>query len=255
MKRFGIDGYYTQMWGDFSQNLPAYYLAARLSWDPSRDVEAEIAELYRRGFGPAARHVKRYYKVWEDTWRTNTRDGGMPWARSVIVTKRQYGLCSLVFTPRVMANARGDIEAAKLAAKGSGVYAQRVRFVEAGLRYTELMMDALRECLAIEDMDIPLLYSAPWLKPQYPFDYVKALLMGACDRRVVAHACRRALAAFDRVEAFVRRYEGKYVLSPDIMARSSRDGVTGILKEILRLAKAKRPDRAIERKMFETHEL
>jgi hypothetical protein len=45
------------------------------------------------------------------------------------------------------------------------------------------------------------------------------------------------------------------VLSPDIMARSSRDGVTGILKEILRLAKAKRPDRAIERKMFETHEL
>ena len=254
LKRHGIEGYYTQMWGDFSQNLPSYYVAARLSWEPARDGSAELRELYRRGFGPAARHIAAYYQVFEDVWRAKTADGSLPWARSVINTKRQYGLCSLIFTKQVMADARAAIEKAKKAA-GSGLYARRVRFVEAGLRYTELMVAAVKECVAIEDMNIPLLYPAPWLTPDYPYEYMAILLLGQCERRVVAHACRRALAAFDEVERFVRKYDGQYVLGPEIVRRSSSQKTREILGNILRLAEAEKPDKVLERKMFVTREI
>ncbi|MBN2301394.1 MAG: DUF4838 domain-containing protein [Lentisphaerae bacterium] len=255
IKRFGMEGYYTQMFGDFATNLPSYYLAARLTWDPYRDEKKELQELYRRGFGAAAQHIAAYYKVLENAWRAKTEDGSLPWARSVIATKRQYGIYSLVYTRRVMSAARAAIDRAKAAVRGKGVYARRVQFVEAGLKYTELMMDAVHECIAIEDMNIPLLYTAPWLKPAYPYDYVKILMLGNCDRRVVAHACRRALTAFDRVDRFVKPFNGKYILAPDIVARSSRDGVREILREILKIAEVKNPDRTLERKMFVTNEI
>ena len=254
MNRCGIGGYYTQMWGDFSPNLPNYYLAARLTWDPKRDAQQELRELYRRAFGPAARHIAAYYQILEDAWRAKTEDGSMPTARSVIATKRQYGICSLVFTKKVMADARAAIEKAKRAA-GGGICSKRVRFVEVGMRHTELMMAAIHECLALEDMNIPMLYPAPWLSPYYPYEYVKILLLGQCERRIVAHACRRALAAFDRVEEHAGNYDGQYVLGPEIVRRSKSGKTREILRNILKLAEAKHPDRALERKMFVTREI
>jgi len=242
------------MWGDFSQNLPNYYLAARLSWDSARDANQELRDLYRRAFGPAARYIAAYYQVFEDAWRAKTEDGSLPWARSVIATKRQYGLCSLVFTKQVMADARAAIEKAKRAAS-TGIYARRVRFVEAGLRYTELMLTAIKECLAIEDLNMPLLYSAPWLDPEYPYEYAKILLLGQCERRIVAHACRRALAAFGKVESFVRKFDGKYALGPEIVRRSKSERTRTILANLLKLAEVKTPDRVLEHKMFVTREI
>jgi len=248
-KRYGIKGYYTQMWGDFSTNLPTYYVASRLAWDSSRNANKELQELYKRGFGPAARYIAQYYRVFENAWKAKTEDGSLPWARSVIVTKRQYGLCSLVFTKKVMRDARKAIDKAKAAA-GKGVYARRVAFVEKGMRYTELMMDAIHECLAIEDMDIPLLYSAPWLCEPFNYDYVKKLLCGGCERRIVAHAAQRALDAFDRVAAFVRPLEGKYVLSPGIVRRAESKRVREELREILRLATDEKGDKQTLKEMF-----
>lgn len=254
LKKHGIQGYYTQMWGDFSQNLPSFYLAHRLAWNPSLNAGKELAEMYRRGFGPAAKHVAAYYRIMENAWRTKTEDGSLPWSRSVITTKRLYGICTLVFTEQVMAAARAAVEKAREAA-GKGIHRQRVEFVEKGLRYTELMLAAIREVVAIEDMNIPLLYTAPFLSPEYPYDYVKALLMGQCDKRIVAYACRRALKAFDNVEAFVRRFDGQYVLGPGIVQRAASKRTRECLQKILKLAEDKQGDAQIIRKMFVTREL
>ena len=69
----------------------------------------------------------------------------------------------------IMADARAALEKAKRAAP-QDPYARRVAFVEIGFRYTELMMAAIHECVALEDMNLPLFYSAQLLAPRYPYD-------------------------------------------------------------------------------------
>ena len=244
--RHGVEGYFTQMFGDFATNLPSYYVAARLSWDVKRDPETELKELWKRGFGPAAKPIERYFNLLRNTWQRKTEDGALPWARSVICTKRQYGLMTYVFPKGVMAEARQAIEEARKAAGRGGVYRRRVDFIEVGLRWTELVMAAVRECEAFEDFGFPLLYPTPWGQEPYDYDYAKLICVGNHDRRTAAHAARRAIAALDAAEEFARKYDGQFVLAPNIVQRFRKntrfDQTREILKKIAGIMESNRPD-------------
>jgi hypothetical protein len=47
---------------NFGPHGRGYYLASRLMWNPSADVEALLANFYEKAFGPAAAPVQRYYE-------------------------------------------------------------------------------------------------------------------------------------------------------------------------------------------------
>jgi len=256
-RRHGVRGYFTQMWNDWATNLPSYYLAARLAWDASRDAQEELGELWRRAFGPAARHVERYFQVWRDAWRRVTEPGGLPRWRSVISPKCLLGTLHMTFTPRTMAAARDALAKARKAARGGGIYARRVKWLADGLRLTELLTQAVREVIAIEDMGLPLFYPAPWLRPPYDFDFAKLVMVGQVERRVLAHACERAAAAIDEAVAFGQSVQDRdpTCLGPQIAERiSRRAGFGQVRKSLLELAKLARrkspPDPAAVERIF-----
>ena len=253
MKRNGVKGYYTQMFGDFATNLPSYHLSNRLLQNPQADPQKELREMYKRVFGPAAKDVARYFKIFEEAWKKHTEEATFPWARSIIATKRQYGMCVQVFTKKVMSDARCAIDKAAASA-GGGICGKRVAWLEKGMRFTELIMDVMRECCAMEDMSLPMFYPTPWLSPEFDMDYVKNLILGQIERRVLAHACNRTLKALDKVEAFVRSVEGEHVLSPNMNSRLEKNCRFGetrkILEKMRSIAEAKKADPKMLKKIF-----
>jgi len=121
---------------------PEYYLMAQLAWDPFQDAAALMADYYRRGFGPAAGAIERYWALMES-------------AHEAVVAQPEFSATDDRFThilnifPRVynasfLAQADALLrQAAECAAAKPGVYAQRVAFVRAGFDFTRLMIETI----------------------------------------------------------------------------------------------------------------
>ncbi|MEM7316259.1 MAG: DUF4838 domain-containing protein, partial [Planctomycetota bacterium] len=118
------------VWEHWSTQGPQYYAMAQLVWNPSKDGAAILDDYYRRAFGPAAEHVRRYYESIES-------------ARMAYVTDEGYkaGTESLhkLFTNKLLDQLEDTLRQARAAVKNTpGVYRQRVDFVGAGFDYTKL---------------------------------------------------------------------------------------------------------------------
>lgn len=101
-----------------------YYVVAKLLWNAHQDVDAIIDDYCRAGFGPAAKSVRRYFDA-----LIAAKEEGM--ARKVA---QNYWI-----TPQVVEKVRKHLEQARLDVSGKeGVYAERVAFLELGLRWTEV---------------------------------------------------------------------------------------------------------------------
>ena len=101
---------------------PLYYLLAHLAWNPYQDGYAILDDYYRRGFGPAARQLKAYWTLLEET-RNRIVDGKVtfPQAYDSAFYKRAAGLLD---------------EADAVVAKAPEIYRRRIAHVRAGLEFT-----------------------------------------------------------------------------------------------------------------------
>ena len=130
--------------GQYGVQGPGAYLQARIHENPEWPVD-QILEEYYGGFGPAREQVRAYFKHWEavdagvtDDFYTReivskTPEGGT-WARF-------YRAAGKVFTPAVMAKGFALLDEAKRAASGDAAAERRVKFLEEGLRNTQLTLD------------------------------------------------------------------------------------------------------------------
>ena len=117
-----------------------YYLLMRLAWNPGADVDALITDYTDRAFGAeAGPYMRRYFERLEEAYHTGVElKAGL----------RRYEAAKLyprIFTPDLLAALRRDIERAESAMTGPRreLYRKRLAFVEKGLRFTELQIDAI----------------------------------------------------------------------------------------------------------------
>jgi Domain of unknown function (DUF4838) len=100
-----------------------YYIVARLHWNPEQNVDTLVDDYCQAGFGPAARSVRRYLDRLEAVMNEAA-------TRKVKATT--------VFDSKVLAGLRKELEQARRDAGRDPVIAQRIAFLELGLRWTEI---------------------------------------------------------------------------------------------------------------------
>jgi len=113
----GVKGWRVETKASWASNGPTLYVAARLMWDVTTDVDALLAEFYETFFGPAAKPMGQYLELVDTAFRdTDSHVGG------------SFGMPQF-FPPERMARAERLLEqAARRAAKReSEPYAERVR--------------------------------------------------------------------------------------------------------------------------------
>jgi hypothetical protein len=133
-KKLGIERFTSETQQNWANQGINFYVAAKLVEDPSRDVDALLADYFSRFYGRAGAPMRRYFDLWEEAMQ-NTGAAG----------DRGYAWLSM-FTPALVARAALILhEAEELAAKDSEKIRSRVAFSRLGFGYTEAyanMLDA-----------------------------------------------------------------------------------------------------------------
>ncbi len=139
--------------GQWGSKGPDYYVLTRMHVHPDWPV-GQVLDEYYAGFGDAREAVKRYFEYWEQVSEAATVDppqgvrssaqeqaegGGWLGMRTTAITNG-----ALIFTPEVMAKARGLIERAIEQAAGDPAAERRVAFLEKGLTHAELTLAVAR---------------------------------------------------------------------------------------------------------------
>ncbi len=119
--------------------MPANYVAARLMWDTKADVNAMLDEFYVGYYGPAAAPMRRYDTTVENAYETTKVFAGATWGMHKILT------------PEVMKQLEQALSEAEKAAKGKGIYAQRVEVVHFSLNFAKIWF-AARDALNRYDL-------------------------------------------------------------------------------------------------------
>lgn len=116
------------VWEHWATQGPLYYLGTQLVWDPSGDVDEIMDDYYRRAFGPAAPQLEEYWTLMEEARN-----------RKVDEYPGEANGFDEVYDDAFFARVNALLDAAEAAtANAPEKYRQRVDFVRAGLRYTEL---------------------------------------------------------------------------------------------------------------------
>jgi hypothetical protein len=106
-----------------------YYVCAKLHWKPDLDVDALIDDYCRSGFGNGAEAIKRYFRRLEEITDT--------------IAKEQLTITE-PFTPEVIDELRGYLDAAADATEEESDAHKRVAFLRGGLEYTDAYVAVLR---------------------------------------------------------------------------------------------------------------
>ena len=129
-KEQGIQGVYTQYTTDNIWTLyPGHYVAARLLWDVTTDVDAVVARMYGDLFGGAAPHIKAYYGLMEKQMAECGKH----------FPGRGLSFGPAVFTSDVQKQLRAHYEQAVQANKDETV-AQRLEKIGTSLEYVERLI-------------------------------------------------------------------------------------------------------------------
>ncbi len=134
----GID--YDDLSGQWAVKGPEHYMYLRLLVDPAQSIES-IRREYFSGFGPAAKHVERYFDYWEDHNHRLQEDGLWHDIRfNPRYAPRQY-------PPDVFPPAEAMLEDAMAAAREdpSPEFARRVAFLQTGLEHGKLSVRFIRK--------------------------------------------------------------------------------------------------------------
>jgi hypothetical protein len=149
MYKNGLLGMHGEAQKNFATQGPNYYLACHLMWNPYSDSDSILARYYD-AFGPASKHIKDYYDIFETSIQENQ--------------KCDFAYLALInswpetFPAQTIAKAGECIKKAKDAVKGDPVYEERVRLVGIGYQYTETMLELLGIYRKLGRAGVPLWY-------------------------------------------------------------------------------------------------
>jgi hypothetical protein len=125
--------YIDTIWEHWATQGPQLYVTAQLVWNPSKDGQAILEDYYRRAFGPAAADVRAYFETVET-------------ARMKFVDEKGYGggvfNFPQLYTKELLREAGDHLQtAAEKAGDAPEIYLERVEFIQAGLTFTELLIE------------------------------------------------------------------------------------------------------------------
>jgi hypothetical protein len=156
--------------GGWESMLPGYYLAIRLTFDPTEDPDAILDDLWTRFYGAAAEPMGQYWRLIDRAWIETAEYSGAG-----------FGYLRM-FPPSVMREARSLIDQA-LALCEIDTECDRVRLIDESLTLFELFMK-MRENFAAARLDELADDMAKWramigrlrdqYQPQYAFDSGRA---------------------------------------------------------------------------------
>ena len=129
----GMIGMYGEAGKNFSTQAPNSYMLTHLMWNPEEDPSALLDSFYEKGFGNAARHIRAYYKVFEDAYSRGWVDNKLNAGYVVLVNSYHK-----IFTAAVMEEAEKHLIRAHEVAETDEIRA-RIEFIQTGFEYTSIM--------------------------------------------------------------------------------------------------------------------
>lgn len=140
-RRAGILGVDTESRNAIGTTFINLHLRAQLLWDPDLELDAHLAEIYPKFYGPAAEPMRRYWTAIFDAWS------------DTIVTEHEFFLAPAIYTPRLVELLRGHLADANrsVAALESrpGGPTQREKLYLERMRFTKLSFDILDNYMAM----------------------------------------------------------------------------------------------------------
>ncbi|TCO87553.1 uncharacterized protein DUF4838 [Chthoniobacter flavus] len=109
-----------------------YYVLAKLLWDPNLDVDAEIDSYCRSGFGNGWKEIENYFARLEALMNQTAAVNHAPGPDT------PNGTIMIPYTPEVLAELRGYLDAADRATAGDAASQRRIAFLRRGLDLTEI---------------------------------------------------------------------------------------------------------------------
>lgn len=149
MYKNGLLGMHGEAQKNFANQGPNYYLACHLMWNPDSDSDSILARYYD-AFGPASKHIKDYYDIFESSIQENQK---CDFAYLALINSWPE-----IFPETTMSKAGECIRKAKEAAKGNPTYEERVRLVDIGYQYTKTMIELLGIYRKLGRAGVPLWY-------------------------------------------------------------------------------------------------
>ena len=132
VKDAGAIGFHDQEWADMSQlGLPTYVTRFALEWNTKANVDAILADFYRKWFGPAAKPMRDYYETLENAFDSARCHG------------HEDVILSVVYTPKVIAQS-ADYMARAEAAAATDTEKLHVRMERLGFDHLCLYVDSLQ---------------------------------------------------------------------------------------------------------------
>ncbi|MBM4029039.1 MAG: DUF4838 domain-containing protein, partial [Planctomycetes bacterium] len=130
--KLGIAGWRTEAPAEWAGSCPSRYLAAKLMWDHTADVDTLLQDFYGKFFGPAAAPMQQYIEMMDRAGHEADYHTGCSWDTA------------LVYPARLRAAARRALEEAGRLAPAA-LYAKRVWMYTRSLDYLDAfvtMMDS-----------------------------------------------------------------------------------------------------------------
>ena len=147
-----------------------YSILAKLLWNPKLDVDAEIQAYCQAGFGKGGPEIAAYFarceQLMNETAAVNTAPG----------PDTPGGSLMIPYTPEVIAELRGHLDAADRAAAGDSAAQPRIAFLRRGLDFTEIQATAhrylrrLAELTPAEKAEAQRLLDRRWVMMRHLFE-------------------------------------------------------------------------------------
>jgi hypothetical protein len=182
MHKLGVSGFRQEVIPKWGSETPSLYIASRLMWNHTADVDALLADFYRKFFGPAAEPMGNYLDLMDAALRDTDHHTGC--AHDVIHW----------YPVELRAKAK-SLLGESAARATNGIYAKRVRAFRGTFDFTEslaLMLQhraAHRYAAAKKELDrmrglIDRLsaYDPPMLHPRYSRSYLDRFFAPATEQ-------------------------------------------------------------------------
>jgi len=189
--RAGARYYATQCGHGFAVGALNYYVLTRLLWDPETDVDAVMEDFCRAGFGQVAHIVRAYFDAFEERWRN-------VFSRADAQSFTGERLAVELYPEDFRKARRTDLADARKAAAGDAQVAERIAFLAKGLDFVDLFAEASARLFDLESLGVSVAAG-------------EDAGAAAQDPARVRTALEAALAARDRVLAFVRDHTGEFI--------------------------------------------
>lgn len=112
-----------------------HYVAAKLLWDVTTDLEQLLDGFYNNFYGAAAPHMKEYFKQLGDANKS----------LAVMLSPPYSGGATEVFTEEVLTKCKQELKKAKKKVTGNDLLLNRVELSQISLNYTQLIVEYLKE--------------------------------------------------------------------------------------------------------------